>query len=178
MTAAWHLHSTMIVAALLILPVGSAVAYPLLVRRHGRRRAFAQVGLVAGTLPFLVMLFTPQATPRSLALVPFRDVPSWFSDSAGTAAEQLGGNLLALAAAGFFLPMLFPAVASLPRIVAVAASASTGIELLQWVLAIGRVSSVDDIVVNTLGAGLAALLSRPWWADRKGDNEKVWISVA
>ena len=74
--------------------------------------------------------------------------------------------------------MLFPAVASLPRIVAVAASASTGIELLQWVLAIGRVSSVDDIVVNTLGAGLAALLSRPWWADRKGDNEKVWISVA
>ncbi len=68
--------------------------------------------------------------------------------------------------------MLFTPQAA-PRSVAAA-----GIEVLQWALAIRRVSSVDDVLVNTLGAGLAALLERPWWADRKGDNEKVSISVA
>ncbi|GAA0808332.1 VanZ family protein [Spirilliplanes yamanashiensis] len=178
MSAAWRDHGATIVAALIVLPVGGVVAYLLLVGRLGRRRAAAVVGLVAGTVPFLVMLFTPQPAPRSLALRPLRDVPSWFDGSWLTAAEQVGGNLLALAAVGAFLPVLWRPVATLPRIVLLAAVASAGIEAAQWVADVGRVSSVDDVLVNTLGAALAALATRPWWTDRKRDHETALISVA
>ena len=48
----------------------------------------------------------------------------------------------------------------------VAAGAAAGsllVETLQWALGLGRVSSVDDVLLNTLGAVLAALVTRPWW---------------
>jgi glycopeptide antibiotics resistance protein len=48
----------------------------------------------------------------------------------------------------------------------VAAGAAAGsllVETLQWALDLGRVSSVDDVLLNTLGAVLAALVTRPWW---------------
>jgi VanZ family protein len=35
---------------------------------------------------------------------------------------------------------------------------------MQHVLELGRVSSVDDILLNTAGATIAAILARPWWA--------------
>jgi glycopeptide antibiotics resistance protein len=37
------------------------------------------------------------------------------------------------------------------------------IELAQYVFRLDRVSSVDDVLINAAGAGLAALASRPWW---------------
>ncbi len=37
------------------------------------------------------------------------------------------------------------------------------VEVAQYVLRLGRVSSVDDVLLNTAGAGLAALASRHWW---------------
>ncbi|MFC4629610.1 VanZ family protein [Promicromonospora alba] len=44
-----------------------------------------------------------------------------------------------------------------------AAGVSTTVEALQYVLDLGRVASVDDVLVNTVGAVLAALCSRRWW---------------
>jgi glycopeptide antibiotics resistance protein len=61
--------------------------------------------------------------------------------------------------------MRFAALASAPRILALAAACSILIETLQYVLGLGRVSSVDDVLLNTAGAGLAALASRHWWRD-------------
>ena len=81
------------------------------------------------------------------------------------AAVQIVGNLLVLAALGFFAPMRFAALASAPRILALAAACSILVETLQYVLDLGRVSSVDDVLLNTAGAGLAALASRHWWRD-------------
>ncbi|MEV6599046.1 VanZ family protein [Actinoplanes sp. NPDC051346] len=121
------------------------------------------MGLFAGSLPWAVMLFTPQPAGRSIDLVPLHDLPSWLAGDLGTAAAQVVGNLLVLAAFGFFLPMRFAAMASFARILAAAVATSVGIESLQWLLAIGRVSSVDDVLVNTLGAVLAAAVSRRWW---------------
>ncbi|MBB4938212.1 glycopeptide antibiotics resistance protein [Streptosporangium album] len=46
------------------------------------------------------------------------------------------------------------------------ATASLGVELLQYALRLGRVSSVDDVLINTAGAVLAALITRRWWAGR------------
>lgn len=82
-----------------------------------------------------------------------------------TATFQVVGNLLVFAALGFFAPLRFPALASVPRILALAAGCSVLVETAQYVLRLDRVSSVDDVLLNAAGAGLAALASRRWWRD-------------
>ena len=64
---------------------------------------------------------------------------------------------------GFLVPLRFPALASVPRILALAAGCSVLVEAAQYVLRLDRVSSVDDVLLNAAGAGLAALASRRWW---------------
>ena len=91
-----------------------------------------------------------------MSLVPLRDL---LTMSAG----QVVGNLLVFAALGFFAPMRFAALASVPRILALAAGCSVLVETAQYVLRLDRVSSVDDVLLNAAGAGLAALASRRWW---------------
>jgi hypothetical protein len=160
MGAAWRDHGTVIIWA--------AVGYVLLgvvavrVFRH-RRSRLVELGLVAGTLPWLVMVFTPQAAPWELRAVPLRDVASWFDSGLGTGLTQLVGNLLVLAAVGFFLPIRYRWAAGPGRIAVIAAAASVLIETAQWLFPLGRVSSVDDVLVNTTGAVLFAALSRSWW---------------
>jgi glycopeptide antibiotics resistance protein len=73
------------------------------------------------------------------------------------------GNLLIFAALGFFAPIRFAALASVPRILALGAGCSILVETAQYVLRLDRVSSVDDVLVNAAGAALAALASRHWW---------------
>ncbi|WP_305788513.1 VanZ family protein [Symbioplanes lichenis] len=167
MGAAWRDHGLTVLLAVLVLPGLGLLAYRWRRHKASRRNALAEIGLVLGTLPWLVMLFTPQPADRSLQLVPLRDLVSWGSTGTGTAIAQTAGNLLVLAAVGFFAPIRFVAVATLTRVLAVAAALAVVIEALQWLLMIGRVSSIDDVLVNTLGAGLAALLSRRWWRIRE-----------
>jgi glycopeptide antibiotics resistance protein len=76
---------------------------------------------------------------------------------------QVVGNLLVFAALGFFAPLRFPVLASVPRVLALAAGCSILVEVAQLVLRLDRVSSVDDVLLNAAGAGLAALASRRWW---------------
>jgi len=70
---------------------------------------------------------------------------------------------LVFAALGFFAPIRCAALASLPRIVMLAAGGSVLIETAQYVLQPDRVSSVDDVLLNDAGAVAAALASRRWW---------------
>src|SRR3954447_346547 len=121
MGAAWRDHGTTIIVALLVLPVAGVTAYRWRRRTRSRRDALAEVGLLCWTVPFLGMLFTPQAAPRSVDLVPLHDLPTWLSGGPGTAVAQLAGNLAVLAGVGFFLPIRFGRVASLPRILVIAA---------------------------------------------------------
>ncbi len=51
------------------------------------------------------------------------------------------------------------------RVVLVAAAFATSIEAAQYVLALGRVASVDDVLLNTAGAALAFGIGR--WAGRR-----------
>jgi hypothetical protein len=177
MGAAWQDHSTTLIVALLVLPLAGVVAYRWRRRTRSAREALAEVGLLGWTLPYLGMLFTPRPAPRSVDLVPLHDLPSWFSGDPGTAAAQLVGNLLVLAGVGFGLPIRFGWAASLPRVLVIAAGSAVVIEALQWVLAIGRVSSLDDVLVNTVGAVLAAACSRRWWATEKVDHEGQSVPV-
>ncbi|QLQ40232.2 VanZ family protein [Micromonospora robiginosa] len=124
------------------------------------RRSVAEVGLVHGTVPFVWMTLMPGpgagVVPGRVSLVPLRDLVAM-------GPLGIGGNLLVLAALGFFAPLRFPALASVPRLLALGAACSAVIETLQYVLRLDRVSSVDDMLVNAAGAVLFGLASRPWW---------------
>lgn len=126
-----------------------------------RRTAWAEVGMVYGTVPWVWMTMLPGSRAGevvgAVSLVPLRDL--------GTMDDvQVVGNLVILAALGCLAPVRYAGLASLPRVLALGVGASTLIEVLQYVLVLDRVSSVDDVLLNASGAVLAALLSRPWWA--------------
>jgi glycopeptide antibiotics resistance protein len=124
------------------------------------RTSLAEVGMVYGTVPlvWLTMMPGPGAGIVSgrVSLVPLRDLVTM-------GPIGIGGNLLIFAALGFFAPMRFAALASVPRILALAAGCSVLVETAQYVLRLDRVSSVDDVLVNAAGAVLAGLASRRWW---------------
>ncbi|WP_233438243.1 VanZ family protein [Actinokineospora spheciospongiae] len=122
--------------------------------------SLAEVGLIYGTVPWVWLTLMPGSgagvVPGRVSLVPFRDLVTM---------GPLGivGNLLVFAALGFFAPVRFAALASVPRVLALGAGCSVLVETAQYVFQLDRVSSVDDVLVNAVGAALAALASRRWW---------------
>ncbi|MFV5998770.1 VanZ family protein [Streptomyces sp. NPDC056231] len=158
-----------------VLPLAALAVWALAGRRRvtgttpawARRTALAEVGIVYGTVPWVWMIMLPGgragAVPARVSLVPLRDLLTILAGDPVTATGQVIGNLLVFAALGFFAPLRFAALASVPRILALAAGCSVLVETAQYVLRLDRVSSVDDVLLNTAGAGLAALASRRWW---------------
>ncbi|MFG2487404.1 VanZ family protein [Streptomyces virginiae] len=171
----WHgcfdTFNGVVLMTLATLPVALLVAWALARRRRAAglpsawRLSLAEVGTVHGTVPFVWMTMMPGGgagvVPARVSLMPLRDLVTMGS-------LGIVGNLLVLAALGFFAPMRFAAVASLPRILALGAGCSILIETAQYVLRLDRVSSVDDVLVNATGAVLAALASRRWWRTTTG----------
>jgi len=127
------------------------------------RMSLAEVGMVYGTVPFVWMTMMPGPgagiVSGRVSLVPLRDLVTM-------GPIGIGGNLLIFAALGFFAPMRFAALASVPRVLALGAGCSALVETAQYALRLDRVSSVDDVLVNAAGAALAALASRHWWRTR------------
>jgi hypothetical protein len=167
----WHgcydTENGVVLMMLLGLPPAALVAGALAYRRRADgaawawRRSVAEVGMVYGTVPLVWMTMQPGpgagVVPGRVSLVPLRDLVTM-------GPLGIGGNLLILAALGFFAPMRFAALASVPRILALGAGCSILIELTQYVLRLDRVSSVDDVLINATGAVLAGLASRRWWS--------------
>jgi hypothetical protein len=123
-----------------------------------RRRALAEVAMVVGTAPWLWMILTPTSSDaRGVRVVPLADLVDVLAGGGLTAFFQVGGNLLVFAAFGSFAPRRWPI--GPVAVTLVAAGASLVVEVLQYTLALGRVTSVDDVLLNAAGAGLAALLS-------------------
>jgi hypothetical protein len=154
------------VSTVAVLPLAALAVWALARRRSAAgtksawRMSLAEVGIVYGTVPGVWMIILPGdragAVTGRVSLVPLRDL---LTMSTG----QVVGNLLVFAALGFLAPLRFAALASVPRILALAAGCSVVLEVAQYVLRLDRVSSVDDVLLNTAGAGLAALASRRWW---------------
>ncbi|GAA2760314.1 hypothetical protein GCM10009872_56750 [Actinopolymorpha rutila] len=148
------------------LPLPALVAWALACRRRAAgstsawRTSLAEVGMVYGTVPMVWLTLMPGPgagiVPGRLSLIPLRDLPTM-------GPIGIGGNLLIFAALGFFAPMRFAALASVPRILALGAGCSALVEIAQYVFWLDRVSSVDDVLVNAAGAALAGLASRHWW---------------
>lgn len=170
---AWSLWGPVIVGGVLSIPLGFVVAMWLAARRRragvdvgwANRSAYVDVFMVFGTVPWLWLTLTPNSGHiRGYNLVPFRDLAQQVHVGHLYAAMQIGGNLLVFAALGFGMPIRWR-VGPLAALVAGVAG-STIIETLQWVLNLGRYSSVDDVIVNATGALLAAVCSWPWWRRR------------
>ncbi|MFH8253471.1 VanZ family protein [Streptomyces roseolus] len=165
-----------VLMTLVTLPAAVLVAWGLARRRRAAgvasawRLSLAEVGMVHGTLPFLWMTLIPGGgagvVPPRVSLVPLRDL---------VVMGPLGivGNLLVFASLGFFAPVRFAAVATLPRLLALGAGCSALVETAQYVLRLDRVTSVDDVLVNATGALLAGLASRRWWRARTGTGTPV-----
>jgi glycopeptide antibiotics resistance protein len=114
--------------------------------------------MVVWTLPWLILVLTPLDAPREVRLVPLRDVVEILADRPLTAFLQIVGNLLVFAAVGFGLGMGWQV--RFADVIAAAAGMSVAVEALQYALALGRVSSIDDVLLNATGAGLAVLAAR------------------
>jgi VanZ like family len=148
------------------LPLAALVVWALAHRRRSAgvtsawRMSLAEVGMVYGTVPFVWITLMPGpgagTVPGRVSLVPLRDLVTMGS-------LGIAGNLLIFAALGFFAPIRFAALASVPRILALGAGCSALVETAQYVFRLDRVSSVDDVLVNAAGALLAGLASRRWW---------------
>ncbi|MEU7880599.1 VanZ family protein [Microbispora bryophytorum] len=170
MREAWSTWLYVIVATVCAVPV-AALAVVLLTPHRARRghpaplrTTVADVVMVTGTAPWIWMILTP-GTEEGVHVVPLVDLAGQVARlSTGAAVAQIGGNLLVFAALGAMLPVRSARFASPAAVAAVAATASLGVEILQYGLRLGRVSSVDDVILNTAGAVLAALCTRRWWA--------------
>ncbi|MEU1932711.1 VanZ family protein [Streptomyces coeruleorubidus] len=170
MAGRWHgcfdTFNGVVLMTLVALPLAALVVWALARRRRAAgvtsawRMSVAEVGMVHGTVPFLWLTMMPGGgagtVPARVSLVPLRDLITM-------GPLGIAGNLLIFAALGFFAPMRFAALASVPRILALGAGCSVLVETAQYVLRLDRVSSVDDVLVNAAGAVLAALASRRWW---------------
>jgi hypothetical protein len=163
-----------------LLPVAALVVVALALLRtvvgippaRAWRHSLAEVGIVYGTVPWVWMILLPNRGTghdhARVSLIPLHDLFTIFAAGPLTATGQVVGNLLVFAALGFFAPIRFAALASVPRILALAAGCSVLVEAAQYILRLDRVSSVDDVLLNAAGAGLAALASRRWWRTTAG----------
>lgn len=170
MAGRWHgcfdTFNGVVLMMLVALPLAALVVWALARFRRaagvtsGWRMSLAEVGMVYGTVPlvWLTMMPGPGAgiVRGRVSLVPLRDLVTM-------GPVGIGGNLLIFAALGFFAPMRFAALASVPRILALGVGCSVLVETAQYVLRLDRVSSVDDVLVNAAGAVLAGLASCRWW---------------
>ncbi|MFD8598698.1 VanZ family protein [Kitasatospora sp. NPDC059646] len=157
--------------SLAALPLSAALVWLAARRRPGAgawRRPAALAVMVHGTVPWVWMIMLPGpgagTAPRRVSLLPLHDL--WEILTHGTpvtATVQIIGNLLVFAALGYVAPLRFPALASAWRVLALGAACSVLVETAQYVLWLDRVSSVDDVLLNAAGAGLAALASRRRW---------------
>jgi glycopeptide antibiotics resistance protein len=158
--AEWARWGQVIVTCVALLPVAAVIA-ALRARRVGWRDAVAEVVAIGGTLPWLWMVLTPLPQKSRLHLVPLHELGWYLSGGLGEGLVQLVGNLAVFAAFGAAAPVRW----RLPLwAVALAACAgSVAVETWQYVADIGRVASVDDVILNTVGGVLGALLTSRWW---------------
>ncbi|MFJ7497971.1 VanZ family protein [Streptomyces sp. NPDC097727] len=170
MAGRWHgcfdTFNGVLLMMLVGLPLAALVVWALVSLRRasgvtsGWRMSLAEVGMVYGTVPMVWLTLQPGpgagVVPGRVSLIPLRDLVTM-------GPVGIGGNLLIFAALGFFAPMRFAALASVPRILVLGASCSVLVETAQYVLRLDRVSSVDDVLVNAAGAVLFGLASRRLW---------------
>jgi hypothetical protein len=120
--------------------------------RHLPPRGARVVALLASVAVVAVLTLTPHGQGWHWG-APLTEI-RWYLTGLTTPATvvQLTGNLALLAAPAALAVSLWPALRRLPLLAGMSLAAGTGIELLQWVLPLGRVVSPLDAVLNATGA--------------------------
>jgi glycopeptide antibiotics resistance protein len=118
-------------------------------------RVWCAFGLVCSVLVAGVATLTPEGTGWRWGN-PLTEV-EWYATGFGSAATmvQLFGNLALLAGPAAFAVRIWPRLGRPAVLTAAAVAAGVSIETLQWLLAIGRVVSPIDALLNATGAVLA-----------------------
>ncbi|MFI5607376.1 VanZ family protein [Amycolatopsis sp. NPDC051903] len=150
------------------------LCWPLLTVRRRRRSgdvslghasATAAVDVSAVTVGVLVLCLVTMpvgsAPVSTLDLVPGADLSAAFSDDGSL--WQVIGNVLLLSPLGGLVPLRLRRMRSLTRIALTAFAASVLVEATQFLIHTGRVTSTDDVLLNTIGATLGAALTRRGW---------------
>jgi hypothetical protein len=171
-TSVWLRFWPQVSISLLALPIAALVAARLARRRRARgvppdvarRNAVAEVVMVVGTVPWLWMILTPLPAEREVYLIPFVDLSHQIHQGAGFLIPQIGGNLAVFAA--FAAGAVVRWGLRVWTVAALAALGSATVEVLQFALDLGRVTSIDDVLVNTAGAAAAAAIARRLWVNR------------
>jgi glycopeptide antibiotics resistance protein len=134
-----------------------------------RRQRWSGVGAIVLTIPWVCMILAPRPGPGAVHPVPLQELPDYLAAPVGVLIVQIGGNLAVFAGFGALAPVRWRL--RWWQVVAMAAVGSVTVESLQHLLGLGRVASADDVLLNTCGAGLAAVLSRPWWRIRGHESD-------
>ncbi|MET3807673.1 glycopeptide antibiotics resistance protein [Nakamurella sp. UYEF19] len=119
--------------------------------RTGARSLIAVISLIAGAMLFSPVTRTTHA--RFLDLQLLSTLRSSLTNR--IMFTQMVGNLLLLVWLGFLLPIAFEKVRPWMAVV-ISGLVSIAIETVQYVIAVGRVSSVSDVAFNTVGAAVGA----------------------
>ncbi|MDN3241143.1 VanZ family protein [Glycomyces tritici] len=163
------LETTTVFVSIALVPLGLLTAWVLAAARIRRgvpnrtawRFSVAEVGAVFGTLPWLFLVLTPRGGDGGLQPVPFADLIDLASADPRTIIEQLVGNMLLFFLAGLFVPLRFKV--GLLAVFLGGALGAALVETAQYAFGTGRVASIDDVLLNAVGALLGALASRRWW---------------
>ncbi len=137
-------------------------------RQPGRPSGWVRLAVLVYVAALTVMTLLPIHWTLGLTrlpsnydpqLVPFEGILVQLEDSPVETLAELFGNVLLFAPFGFLLPLLVPAMRRWWRALAAGAAVSLAIELYQLAWPGVRKTSVDDVLMNGLGAlvGLAGL---------------------
>lgn len=150
------------------------------VRRLPGAAVAAAMALAA--LPVVVVTLSPAGTGWAWA-DPLTEV-RWYLGGLDSPSVllQLVGNLLLLAPLAVLAVLRWPALRSPVALGAVALAAGAAVEVLQWLLPLGRVVSPVDALLNAAGAVAGGLLAvgatRPRWAacpGVPGGSGRPWV---
>lgn len=123
--------------------------------------------LVYSAMAAAYLVLTPQpGIEGKVQLFPGDDLWTALRAAPGDAQPwvQLAGNVLLLLPLGALIPLRLRWFDSLGKIIMGGLIVTISIEVIQVLFVSGRVASADDVVLNTIGAGIGGLLVRgPWW---------------
>ncbi|WP_199429424.1 VanZ family protein [Qaidamihabitans albus] len=155
-----------------LIPIGvmalpfAVLVWRLLTRRRTRTKppreaaATAALDVSIGLLAGLVLALVAMPVPGSgaLHLAPGTDLEIALADS--ESFWQVAANVLMLLPLGVLLPLRWRWWRPVGRLAGAALLASIAIELAQYLFAAGRVTSTDDVLLNTVGAAAGVTLTR------------------
>ncbi|UGT40381.1 VanZ family protein [Nocardia yamanashiensis] len=174
MRQVWDAWGTVLVVWALAVPVVAATGWWVARWRIRRgqegsaaiRWTVAETGILLGTLPWIWMILTPAHGERKVILFPLVDLIDTLLEASTNTVVQVVANTILFIPLGFLLPLRFPWFGTVPRMLAVGALLSAGLETAQYVLDLGRWSSIDDVLMNATGAGIGAWLTRRYSGQR------------